>query len=249
MKHSLFQKATAVLLALVLLLATAQTAFAQEKAVAEETTSAVQDEPTTPEVPETPDEPEEPNEETEETIVARVSLFFAMYVFPVSGHSWIYVENLTDSPMTVGLYEVPVGQGVSVGTFSFSVWDGWGLYYNLEAYRENRNDNMGDCWSITLEFNRSQLEALSNTIKNYPNMWDIFIFNCMFFAFSVWNSNTDYFLIPMFLPAFGWFEVMAAGAEKGTATMYYPTADQVMRQRGTGSSAYLEPIGSKTLDT
>ncbi len=183
----------------------------------------------------------------EDEIVARASLFAAMYVFPVSGHTWIYVENLSDDPINVGLYEVPVGEGVSVGAFSFSVNDGWGIYYNLEAYRENRDDNVGNCRSLTVELTQSELEKLSESIRNYPNMWDIFIFNCTFFAFAIWNHNTDYFFIPMMIPALAMLEVMIMGAEKGVTTMYYPTSDQVFKQRGTGDSAYLEPVGEKTL--
>ena len=182
-----------------------------------------------------------------DTIVARASLFAAMYFFPVSGHTWIYVENLTDEPITVGIYEVPAGQGVSVGVFSFSVNDGWGIYYNLEAYRENRNNNISDCRSITKDMPRSELEKLSNTIKNYPNMWDIFIFNCTYFAFSVWNKSSDNFFIPMMIPALAMLEVIIVGAPKGVTQMYYPTKDQVFKQRGTGDNAYLEPCGEKTL--
>ena len=182
-----------------------------------------------------------------DTIVARASLFAAMYFFPVSGHTWIYVENLTDEPITVGIYEVPAGQGVSGGVFSFSVNDGWGIYYNLEAYRENRNNNISDCRSITKDMTRSELEKLSNTIKNYPNMWDIFIFNCTYFAFSVWNKNSDNFFIPMMIPALAMLEVIIVGAPKGVTQMYYPTKDQVFKQRGTGDNAYLEPCGEKTL--
>ena len=182
-----------------------------------------------------------------DTIVARASLFAAMYFFPVSGHTWIYVEKLTDEPITVGIYEVPAGQGVSVGVFSFSVNDGWGIYYNLEAYRENRNNNISDCRSITKDMTRSELEKLSNTIKNYPNMWDIFIFNCTYFAFSVWNKSSDNFFIPMMIPALAMLEVIIVGAPKGVTQMYYPTKDQVFKQRGTGDNAYLEPCGEKTL--
>ncbi len=183
----------------------------------------------------------------EDKIVARASLFAAMYVFPVSGHTWIYVENLSDDPIDVGLYEVPVGEGVSVGAFSFSVNDGWGIYYNLEAYRENRNDNIENCRSLTVELTQSELDELSESIRNYPNMWDIFIFNCTFFAFAIWNHNTDYFFIPMMIPALAMLEVIIMGAEKGVETMYFPTTDQVFKQRGTGDSAYLEPVGEKTL--
>ena len=239
MKNRLLKKSLCILLTILLAFATASTAFAQKEA-------SLPVDGTAAELP-PQEEQNAPNETDENEIVAKVSLFSAMYVFPVSSHCWIYVENLTDSPMTVGIYEVPVGQGVSVGVFSFSVNDGWGIYYNLEAFRENRNDNIDGCWSITLDFTQSELEKLSNSIKNYPNMWELFIFNCTFFALSIWNHNTNYFLLPFFIPAIPWLEVMIVGGKKGETQMYYPTSDQVFKQRGAGDSAYLEPVGEKTL--
>ncbi|MBR6620407.1 MAG: hypothetical protein IKK85_08685 [Clostridia bacterium] len=249
MKNRLFKNVICIMLTVLLAFGTTATAFAQDEIILPEETTTEQPPTQEPTIPEEPTEPADPEEDVtdENEIVAKVSLFSAMYVFPVSSHCWIYVENLTDSPMTVGIYEVPVGQGVSVGVFSFSVNDGWGIYYNLEAFRENRNDNIDGCWSITLDFTRSELEELSSSIKNYPNMWEMFIFNCTFFALSMWNHNTNYFLLPFFIPALPWLEVIIAGGKKGEAQMYYPTSDQVFRQRGTGNSAYLEPVGEKTL--
>lgn len=182
-----------------------------------------------------------------EEIVARASLFAATYFFPVAGHNWIYVENLSDEPITVGLYEVPVGQGVSVGAFSFSVGDGWGIYYNLEAYRENKDNNIDDCYSITIDLNKSELEHLSNSVRNYPNMWEMFIFNCTFFAFAIWNDNSPHFFIPFFLPGVAWIEMLIMGAKKGAVQMYYPTENQVYRQKGIGNSACLESVGNYTM--
>ncbi len=228
------KKVLSIMLAVLIALTSSLTSFAADDVLSEDKASAV--------VYETNDA-----DNKDDDVVARASLFAAMYVFPVSGHTWIYVENLTDEPMTVGIYEVPAGQGVSVGVFSFSVNDGWGIYYNLEAYRENRNDNIDGCRSITRDMTRSELEKLSDTIKNYPNIWDIFIFNCTFFAFSVWNKNSDNFFIPMMIPALAMLEVIIVGAPKGVTPMYYPTKDQVFKQRGKGDSAYLEPCGEKTL--
>ena len=51
----------------------------------------------------------------------------------------------------------------------------------------------------------------------------------------------------MMIPALVMLEVIIAGAPKGVTPMYYPTQDQVFKQRGTGDSAYLEPVGEKTL--
>lgn len=184
---------------------------------------------------------------SEDDIVATVSVCSCIYFWPISGHTWIYVHNLSDEPIKVGLYEVPVGQGVSVGAFSFSVYDGWGLYYNLEAYRENRDNNSDDHWTITKELTAGELEDLSNDIANYTNYWD-FYFNCAFFAFSIWNSASGDLLVPLVIPAISQFEIIIDGGKKGELEMYYPTADQVYRQRLSGDKAYLEPVSQTTLN-
>lgn len=251
--NSSFKKFISVLLVVLIAASGAVSAFAADESLSEEpstqTSEGITDNTGTqaPSDEETEDDDSELYTSDGEKIVARASLFAAMYVFPVSGHTWIYVENLTDEPIMVGVYEVPVDQGVSVGAFSFSVNDGWGIYYNLEAYRENRNDNIDDCRSLTIDLTEAELIELSESIKNYPNMWEMFIFNCTFFAFSIWNHNSDYFFVPFFLPAVAVLEVIIMGAKKGVTEMYYPTTDQVFKQRGTGKSAYLEPVGEKTL--
>lgn len=181
-------------------------------------------------------------------IIARLSVCSSLTVPPFVGHTYIYVHNLSDNPIQVGLYEVPVGQGVSVGTFSFSVWDGWGLYYNVEAYRENRDGREGKVWSKSMDLTAEGLEKLSGSLKNYLNYWDFF-FNCAFFAYTTWNGASGNFFIPLIIPAFSHLVIMIAGGEKGALDMYYPEEGQVFRQRGNGDSAWLEPVGNATLNT
>lgn len=183
----------------------------------------------------------------ENKIVARASILSCMYFFPVSGHTWLYVENLSDEPITVGLYEVPVGQGVSIGSFAFTSRDGFGIYYNLEAYRENLNDNEMNHWAITRDLNQAALEKLSGDIAGYINGWS-FYFNCAFFTFSVWNKNSNNFFIPLVIPAITQLELIMGGAKKGVVDMYYPTVDQVYRQKGSGKSAKLVPVSQATID-
>lgn len=187
-------------------------------------------------------------QEDENEIVATVSICSCIYFFPISGHTWIYVENLSDRVQRVGLYDLPVGQGVSIGSFSFSVADGWGVYYNIEAFRENRDNNSSNHWTKTKELTQSELDSLSNNIANYVNYWD-FYFNCAFFAFSIWNSVSGDFLIPLVIPAISQLEVILAGGKKGVLEMYEPTEDQIFRQRGSGSSAYLEPVSDWTINS
>ena len=80
------------------------------------------------------------------------------------------------------------------------------------------------------------------------NYWD-FYFNCAFFAFSIWNSVSGDFLIPLVIPAISQLEVILAGGKKGVLEMYEPTEDQIFRQRGSGSSAYLEPVSDWTINS
>lgn len=186
-------------------------------------------------------------EKDENEIVATVSLCSCLYVFPIKGHTWIYVENLSDKVQRVGLYDLPVGEGMSVGTYSFSASDGWGVYYNVECYRQNRDNNFENIWSVTKELTQSELDTLSKRLANYVNYWD-FYFNCAFFAFSIWNSVSRDFLIPLVLPGISHIQVMLLGAKKGVLQLYEVKPEQVFRQRGSLGSAYLEPVSDKTLN-
>ncbi len=185
--------------------------------------------------------------ENNDEIVASFSIMSCMYFWPVSGHTWLYIENLSDEPIQVGLYTVPVGEGVSIGSFAFTSRDGWGLYYNLEAFRENRDNNSGNHWSITQLLNTEQLQQLSDDIAGYVNYWD-FYFNCAFFTFSIWNSNSNNFFIPLVIPAISQMQLRIAGAEKGVVEMYEPRRDQVFRQKGSKDNAKLVQASDKTLD-
>lgn len=179
--------------------------------------------------------------------VAVLSLCTCVYTWPFRGHTWIYVENVSNEPIRVGLYNVPVGEGVSVGTYSFSASDGWGIYYNVEAYRQNRDNGFGNIWSIQKELDAKELEDVSDDIASYLNYWD-FYFNCAYFAFSVWNPAAGDFLVPLVLPGISEYEVMMNGGKKGNLKMFWPNPEQVFKQRGYGSGAYLEPVSTDTLN-
>lgn len=178
--------------------------------------------------------------------VATISLCTCIYVWPVSGHTWIYVHNNSDEPIQVGHYTVPVGQGVSVGVFSFSVNDGWGVYYNIEAYKENTKNRMDKVWSKSEELNASELTTLTENLKNYPNYWG-FVANCATFAFSMWNSVTGDGYFSLLIPAITQFMLMVSGAEKGVLEMYCPSRDNVYRLKGQGDSAHLERASDYTV--
>ncbi len=176
----------------------------------------------------------------EDEVVATLSLCSNIYVWPISGHTWIYVHNNSDEPIQVGLYEVPVGQGVSIGAFSFSVNDGWGLYYNIEAYKENNKNRMGNVRSISEEMDADELAQLNDSLNNYPNIWTFGV-NCATFSFSIWNSVTGDGFFSLLIPAISDFMIMVGGGKRGVLEMYQPPREHVYRQKGSGSSARLVP--------
>lgn len=217
MKKSVFKRMISFFLVLIIVFSAAQTAFAEN-----ETDSA------------------------DET-VAKIWVCSNMSIPFVIGHTYVYVRNLSDEPIKVGLYEVPAGEGVSVGCFAFSAYDGWGIYYNLEAYRENKKSKEGRIWSKSEDLTAEGLENLNDYLLGYVNHWDP-IFNCSYFSYSVWNAATGDSLIPSPLPIIAHLMLMLTGGEKGTLDMFYAETSQVYRQRGSGNSAYLEHVSNATLE-
>lgn len=212
------KKLVAVLLAMIMIFSVPSLAFATENG----------------EIP-----PDVSQETVDDGVVATLSVCSAIYVWPISGHTWIYVHNYSDEPIQVGHYEVPVGEGASVGVFSFSVNDGWGIYYNIEAYKENTKNRMDKVWSKTTELDAEELNALNNKLLSYPNYWG-FGGNCATFAFSMWNSVTHEGYFSLLIPAITQFMLMVSGAEKGTLEMFCPPREKVYRLKGYGDDAHLE---------
>lgn len=225
------------LLAGVIVFSLSVTAFAQDSVSAEEQTTSEN---------ETTYQNDSSDGAKKSDTVAKFSICSCMSTPVVAGHTYIYLENLSDHPLQVGLYEVPVGQGVSVGTLSISVHDGWGIYYNIETYREPREGHFPQIWSKTIELDEEGVKKLDKKLDGFVNYWGPF-FNCSFFAFAVWNSIAGDFLIPLVIPGLSHLVVMAVG-EEGVLELYKSEPNQVFRQKGTGKSAYLVPVSEKTLE-
>lgn len=223
------KKFVSILLILAMLFSFTSLAYAQESQIQEGETSQSETE-----------NPEEPQQEDPNEIVANFYVGINNQFFPFVGHTWIYCENLSDETLKVGLYDVPPGEGVSVGTFSFTVHDGLGVYYNLEAWRENRRGNEGRHWTKKKALTENEVEKLTNALLGYNNMWTIY-FDCAFFAYSIWNNVTGQFLVSCGLPGLSSLSVIIGG-QKGVCDMYQPREDQVFRQKGSGSGATLEAI-------
>lgn len=208
----------------------------------EDTTTQPEEEPITPEemptVPDTPSaQPEESKPLQDNDIVADLYIFYDKSDIHGWGHTWIYIENLTDQDLKVGAYTLPPNEGVSVGTLP--EYDGWGLYYNVEAYQQGVY-GMEDQLSIKEEITLKKLRRVSNFIVSYPNFWDPIFFNCMLFAFLAWDMGSLKILLPLFFPIIGKLQMMIYPHETGTL-MKPVTKDKVYRQTGMYGWAGLMP--------
>lgn len=218
---------------------TTEPASEQQTTLPEETTT-VPEEPTT--------EFEEPSTEPEEPVYDENEIVANLYVFLIEskphpiGHTWVYVENLTDRELQVGLYTLPPNEGVAVGVLARP--DGWGIYYNVESYAQHTH-GMGKHISMSDPITAKQLEKVSKTIINYVNHWDPF-FNCMYFAFKVWNSGSRRILLPLLLPVFGKLQ-MAIYRHEMNVVMKPVRRDQTYRQVGSGKRAYLRSVSDDSL--
>lgn len=184
-------------------------------------------------------------EEAQEQIVATITVCCKPENL-LWGHVWIYVENLTQATMKIGHYSLPAGKGVSIGTFAISRDDGWGIYYNVESYSATAY-GLDGYTTLTEELTMSEVQTLSEEVYSYVNTWNHFT-NCAYFAFKMWNSVSDIFLVPVIFPIFGQLQMLLYDYETGEPKMQNVTADRVYRQIGTGDSAYLVPVSEGSLD-
>ncbi len=187
-----------------------------------------------------PDKPEESKPLQDNEIVANLYVFYDKSDIHGMGHTWIYIENLTDQELKVGVYTLPANEGVSVGTLP--EYDGWGVYYNIEAYQQTIYGMEGQL-SMKEEITLKKLRRVSNFIVSYPNFWDPVFLNCMLFAFLAWDMGSLKILLPLFFPIIGKLQMMIYPHE--TEVLMKPvTKDKVYRQTGMAGWAKLVPYNT-----
>ena len=212
----------------------------EEDTVPDEEVTEPETETTEPDITVPDEEPAPPQEIKplqDNDIVADLYVFYDKSDIHDWGHTWIYIENLTDQDLKVGAYTLPPDEGVSVGTLP--EYDGWGLYYNIEAYQQGIY-GMEDQLSIKEKITLRKLRNVSNFIVSYPNFWDPILFNCMLFAFLAWDMGSWKILIPLFFPIIGKAQMLIYPHETGTL-MKPVTKDKVYRQTGMYGWAGLMP--------
>ncbi len=161
--------------------------------------------------------------------VCRMSLFsYTAHPFD-TGHSWLYFENLTDAPITVGVYTLAPGKAVSVGTFKNTRSDGAGVYYNVEAYCTANYGSNGRI-SLSMEINSDQLNTVNGVI-NGNNLWTL-VRNCSWFAAKVWNSVSSIDVFSGSTPSCLKTSMKVESCYKTTTNqpMFAPSAGEVYKQ-------------------
>ena len=187
-----------------------------------------------------PDETEESKALQDNDIVATLYVFYDKSDIHGMGHTWIYIENLTDQELMVGVYPLPANEGVSVGTLP--EYDGWGLYYNIEAYQQTIYGMEGQL-SMKDDITLKKLRRISNFIIYYPNFWDPVFFNCMLFAFLAWDMGSLKILLPLIFPIIGKMQMMIYPHET-EVLMKSVTKDKVYRQVGMAGWAKIVPYNT-----
>lgn len=192
------------------------------------------------EVTEDPQEPEEPQGEQ---YVAKMYICVRLVV---TGHGWIYIENLTDDTLRIGCYDCPKGEGVSMGTFCFVRFDGIGTYYNVESYMGHKK-TLKNTRSNSMMLTQKQLDKVNEKILK-TNQWTPFT-NCCFFACKVWNcvaNEQDKHVAYGLFPFITSLSIKSNGNE-GVPDVYAPRRDQVFKQKGKKDNATLKVVSNASL--
>lgn len=162
---------------------------------------------------------------------------------PSSDHTWIYIENLSNTPIQVGAYPylITKGTGISVGTYGTTVEDGPGLYYNFETWRYRNlkpNENPDhEIIYIYKDITADDLVKINNMIVN-SNRWSK-ILNCAYTALRIWNKIPGQKIYYLYFPLLIELQLALKGATNnidGDLKMTVPTLKQTYKQIDLGDS-------------
>lgn len=161
------------------------------------------------------------------------TMYLCATTYSVTGHMWLYFENLTDHNIDVGYVTVCPGGTISVGCLRNSRADGGGTYYNGEAFMaKNLQETGNHTWYLSKDITEAELRKVSEAICSH-NIYSIVGYNCTNFACDVWNTVASIKMIPLCLPALNVLLMSLVGAQKGLV-MERPTIDNVYKQTSNG---------------
>ncbi len=184
----------------------------------------------------------------DEEIVARMYLGHKPRYNNMSGHTWIYIENLTNHDLQVGAYTVKKGKGVSTGTYGYQIMDGKGLYYNVEAWRYKNSDPESYIY-LSKDLTQEQFDKVNNKIS-YSGKWSYFL-NCGYYALGVWNCVPGQNVVYFIWPTLTQLQMLMKDNCSTGFQMIKPKKSDCFKQIGVGPEAYLveaDPVNPKDLE-
>jgi hypothetical protein len=99
------------------------------------------------------------------------------------GHSFLAVTNISENAFAVGDMVVNPGETISVGLWS--VFEHFGVWYDIESNYIKEHDKYSKRVSITIGVGLEDISSISEVIKE-NDAWTP-IYNCSKFALDVWN--------------------------------------------------------------
>lgn len=172
--------------------------------------------------------------EAEEPVyVAKMYIAHRSRDYNTNGHTWIYIENLTNGSIQVGAVAVPKGKGVSIGSYGTTIADGAGLYYNVEAWRY-RNVDPIDWIHLSKDLTEEDLAKVSNKIVN-TNKWSYFL-NCAYAAVRIWNAAPGIRLVYLYFPTLMQWQIAVRRDHGNGFQMIKPPLKDVYKQIDNGDT-------------
>lgn len=104
----------------------------------------------------------------------------------ISGHAFLYVQNVSDTDQTVGSMTLAPGTRISLGTYG-NTNEHAGLWYGLECFSTASGRYSYDSSiSIQTSLNADQLAVLNQNLLKADH-WST-VYNCASFVAAMWNS-------------------------------------------------------------
>jgi len=100
------------------------------------------------------------------------------------GHTFLSVENISNNAFAVGDMVVNPGENITIGLWS--VFEHFGVWYNIESNYIKEHNKYDERVSITIGVNLEDITKISGIIKD-NDAWTP-LYNCSKFALDVWNT-------------------------------------------------------------
>ena len=163
-----------------------------------------------------------------------VTMYLCATANSLTGHVWLYFENLTNRNLELGYAVLNPHGAMCVGSLPNTLKDGGGTYYNAESYMASSPEALkAHTTSMKVNLTAEQLKSVSTQIKA-KNYYNLLAYNCGNFATEIWNSVSDNHIVHIVFPALTILLMRLKGAEKGTLYIARPEISEVFKQTDSG---------------